>query len=92
MVFGRFRMFSDGFRMFSDGFRTFLDVFGRLLAIVDGFSLSWMAFRRPPIPVFLSFFFCPKGKEKCMIIEKVHLGVFLILLFQKPSQVPQPVC
>ena len=81
-AFGRlsdgFRMISDAFGRLSDGFRTafgpFRTGFGRLLAIVDGFSLSWTAFsyreRRfaPPIPVFFFiFFFGPKGqKKKCM--------------------------
>ena len=52
-------------------FERFRTAFGWLLAIGDGFSLSWTAFsyreRRfaPPIPVFFFiFFFGPKGQKK----------------------------
>merc|ERR1712185_676783 len=71
-------MFSDGFRTAFGHFRMALGrfrmVFGRLLAIGDGFSLSWTAFsyreRRfaPPIPVFFFhfFFWREAPKKKCM--------------------------
>ena len=55
-ILDAFRMlsnaFSDAFARFSDAFGRLSDVFGRLFAIVNGFSLSWTAFRRPLIPCF----------------------------------------
>ena len=38
-------MFLDGLRTLPMAFERFRTAFGRLLVIVDGFSLSWMAFR-----------------------------------------------
>ena len=64
-VFGRL---SDVFGRLSHGFRTALGYRGRLFANLDGFSLSWTASRRPPIPVFFCIFFsgAKRQKKKCM--------------------------
>ena len=87
-AFGRFRTLSDGFRTafgwlsdvfgrlsdvfgwLSDGFRM---VFGRLLAIVDGFSLILTAFRYRerrfadrPYPFFFAFFLLVRSAKKKM--------------------------
>ena len=76
-VFGRlsdvFRRLSDVFGQLSDvfgrlshGFRTAFGYRGRLFANLDGFSLSWTAFRRPPIPVFFIYFFLGAKRPKKM--------------------------
>ena len=69
-VFGRL---SDVFGRLSEVFGWFSRVFGWLLAIVDGFSLIWTAFRYRerrfadrPYPFFFSFFFWARSAQKKM--------------------------
>ena len=96
MVFGRFLKDSDVFGRLSDVFGQLSDVLGRLsdvfgrlsrvfgwlLAIADGFSLIWTAFRYRerrfadrPYPFFFSFFFWREApKKKCMKQKLAHGG------------------
>ena len=75
-AFGRFRTAFGSFRTAS----------GRLLAIVDGFSLSWTAFsyreRRfadRPYPFFFSFF---------QSVQCFHCSIFHVFIFPKCTIFP----